>query len=317
MTATRRNASPDGQASKGVPVIAHLIVGRNEESFLPALLRSLENVVECVIVNDNSEDPGGPNARALAASTFAQRGALIVDQAPFVDFANARNRTLALHRELRLGEWAAFVDADEVHRPIAATVARNLAELPADVAIVDGYTRHYFQSFRLYTSIERRMSFFRVTPELTWTGRVHERLSGVAGRRLAIPYVYDHYGAVFAMRRQAAKGRQYSSLGQAGPTVAEQDVAHIREVDYFRSLWPLVLRYHGDHPAAVADLQAALERAEHDRYAWSERIAREFQPLHVRAANIIRRANFEYRWRGRALDPRAQRLMHDHPSAAI
>jgi hypothetical protein len=290
-------------------IAAHLIVGRNEESFLPAMLRSLEPVVDRVIVNDNSEDPGGSNAQALAQSAFAREGRLIVDCAPFVDFAAARNRTLAIHRELSLGGWAAFVDADEVHRPIAATIARNLAHLSPDVAIVDGYTRHYFQSFRLYTSIERRMSFFRVTPQLNWTGRVHERLAGVAGRHLAIPYVYDHYGAVFAMRRQAAKGRQYSSLGQAGATVAETDVANVREIDYFRALWPLVLRYHGDHPAAVADLRTVLERSERERFAWSERTAAQFQPPHVRAANLVRRANFEYRWRGRALDPRARRML--------
>jgi hypothetical protein len=290
-------------------VAAHLIVGRHEEVFLTALLRSLEGVAACVVVNDNSELPDGPNARALEASTFGRTGRLIVDRAPFVDFADARNRVLRLHRERGLGEWAAFVDADEVHRPVAATIARHLPHLPPDVAIVDGYTRHYFQSFRLYTSIERRMSFFRVTPQLTWTGRVHERLSGVDGRHLAIPYVYDHYGAMFPMRRQAAKGRQYSSLGQAGPTVAEADVGRVREIDYFGALWPLALRYHGDHPAAVQELRAALERTEHERYAWSERTAAQFQPPQVRLANLVRRANFEYRWRGRALDPRARRLM--------
>jgi hypothetical protein len=292
-------------------IAAHLIVGRNEESFLPALLRSLETVVDWVVANDNSEDPGGPNASALAQSSFARDGRLVVDCAPFVDFAAARNRTLAIHRELDLGAWAAFVDADEVHRPVAATIARNLSRLAPDVAIVDGYTRHYFQSFRLYTSIERRMSFFRVTPQLQWTGRVHERLGGVTGKHLAIPYVYDHYGAVFSMRRQAAKGRQYSSLGQAGAIVAEADEARVRAIDYFQALWPLALRYHGDHPAAVAELRAALERSEHDRYAWSERTAAKFQPPRVRAANLVRRANFEYRWRGRALDPRARRMMRE------
>jgi hypothetical protein len=286
-------------------------VGKHEELFLPALLRSLEGVVGHVIVNDNSGMPDGPNARVLETSTFGRTGRLIIDRAAFIDFAAARNRVLQLHRQLALGDWAAFVDADEVHRPIAVTIARHLPRLSPDVAIVDGYTRHYFQSFRLYTSIERRMSFFRVTPALQWSGRVHERLTGVAGRHLAIPYVYDHYGAVFSMRRQAAKGRQYSSLGQAGPTVAEADEARVREVDYFHAFWPLALRYHGDHPAAVRELQAELERTEHDRYAWSERTAAQFQPPIVRLANLVRRANFEYRWRGRTLDPRARRLLRD------
>jgi GT2 family glycosyltransferase len=296
-------------------IAAHLIVGRNEESFLPALLHSLETVVDRVIVNDNSGNPDGPNARALAASAFALRGDLIVDRSPFIDFADARNRTLAIHRKLGLGDWAAFVDADEVHRPIAATIARNLARLPDDIAIVDGYTRHYFQSFRLYTSIERRMTFFRVTPKVRWTGRVHERLTGVAGKHLAIPYVYDHYGAVFSLGRQAAKGRQYSSLGQAGAIVTEGEEASVRAIDYFSAQWPLVLRYHGDHPPAVDELRALLERTDSERFTWTERTAARLQPLRVRAANLVRRLNFEYRWRGRALDPRARRLMRDDSAA--
>lgn len=292
-------------------IAAHLIFGRNEESFLPALLQSLEGVVDWVVVNDNSDEPGGPNARALAASPFAREGNLIVDRAPFIDFAHARNRILDLHRTLGLGEWAAFVDADEVHRPVARTIARNLAHVAPDVAIVDGYTRHYFQSFHLYTSIERRMSFFRVTPQIAWSGRVHERLSGVSGSHLAIPYVYDHYGAVFSIHRQAAKGRQYSSLGQAGATVAEKDLATLREVDYFRAQWPRVLRYHGQHSPAVLPLQRKLEESERVRYAWSERTAGEFQTPRTRLVNIVRRLNFEYRWRGRALDPRALQLMRE------
>ncbi len=284
-------------------------MGKNEESFLPALLRSLDGVVDYLVVNDNSGMPDGPNARVLESSEFGRTGRLIVDRAAFVDFADARNRVLQLHRELELGDWAAFVDADEVHRPVAATIARHLPRLSPNVAVVDGYTRHYFQSFHWYTTIERRMSFFRVTRELHWTGRVHEQLAGINGKRLAIPYVYDHYGAVFPMERHAAKGRQYSSLGQAGATVTETEIAALSERVYFARLWPLVLRYHGQHPSAVADVQRSFENADPQRADAVEDTVAEFQPLPVRAANVLRRLNFEYRWRGRALDPRARAIM--------
>jgi hypothetical protein len=290
-------------------IAAHLIVGPHEEPFLPALLRSLEPVVDHLIVNDNGGDLAGPNARALEGSAFGVRGALTVDRTPFVDFATARNRTLDLHRKFGCGEWAAFVDADEVHRPPAATIAHNLSRLPPAIAVVDGYTRHYFASFRLYTAIERRMSFFRVTPELAWSGRVHERLEGIRGKRLAIPYVYDHYGAILPLRRQAAKGRLYSGLGQAGPTLAEEDEATIELADFFRLHWPLALRYHGAHPATVAEIRAELERTDGARFARGEQLARAFQPPAVRARNLLRRANFEYRWRGRALTPQARMLL--------
>ncbi|GAC1590199.1 MAG: hypothetical protein NVS3B28_16980 [Candidatus Velthaea sp.] len=290
-------------------IAAHLIVGAREEPFLPALLESLAGVAERVLVNDNGGDPGGINSRVLAESSFAREGRMQIDRSPFVNFADARNRVLALHRAHDAGEWAAFVDADEVHRPIAARIARNLVTLPPEVAIVDGYTRHYLQSFHWYTSTERRMSFFRVTPELRWENAVHERLAGVRGSALAIPYVYDHYGWVLPMRRQAEKGRQYAGLGQSGQIYDEAVLDQLDPDDFFRSLWPLAIRYHGVHPPAVALVRALLEVRDAAIHARADEAIPRFQPPAVRLTNVFRRFAFTYRWRGRFLDPRARRLV--------
>ncbi len=289
-------------------VSAHLIVGRADEPFLGALLSSLVGAVDTIIVNDNSGTIDNANARTLERSAFARDQRLFVVRAPFSDFADARNRVLDLHRRHGLGEWAAFVDADEVHRPIVGTIARGLAALPSEICFVDGYTRHYFRSLRWYTTIERRMSFFRVTPDVLWTGRIHERLSGAAGSRLALPYVYDHYGAVFPMERQAAKGRQYAALGQLGQTATESDLVSLSERNFFAEHWPLLLRYHGEHSAAAVDVARNLGSTSESERALERTIA-DFQPLNVRAANVVRRLNFEYRWRARRLDPRARNLM--------
>jgi hypothetical protein len=290
-------------------VAAHLIVGKREEPFLGATLASLQGVVENVFVNDNSGDSDGPNARVLRESAFAREGRLFIDPAPFEDFSSARNRVLALHRKHDGGEWAAFIDADELHRPIAATIARNLATLPPEIAVIDGYTRHYLQSFAWYTAIERRMSFFRVTPELRWELPVHEQLIGIAGTTLAIPYVYDHYGWVLPMLRQAEKGRQYSGLGQAGNTHTDDELAGEDPIHFFRDFWPLALRYHGAHPAAALEVEAELRRRNPGFGARVDTAIRNVQTPNVMAANAARRFTFEYRWRGRALDPRARRLM--------
>jgi len=293
-------------------VAAHLIVGKREEPFLGATLESLHGVVDSVFVNENSGEPDGINARVLTASRFAREGRLFIDSAPFANFSDARNRVLALHRRHGGGEWAAFIDADELHRPIAATVAGHLATLPADIAVVDGYTRHYLQSFTWYTAIERRMSFFRVTPNLRWERPVHEQLVGVSGATLAIPYVYDHYGWVLPMRRQAEKGRQYASLGQAGRTHADADLDDEDPIDFFRDFWPRALRYDGDHPAAALAVRVELERRDPGFSARVDAAVREAQTLRTHATNIVRRAGFEYRWRGRFLDSRARRLMEPH-----
>lgn len=290
-------------------VAAHLIVGKRAEPFLAATLASLEGVVDRVLVNDNSGDPDSVNARVLAASVFARNERLFIDDAPFVSFADARNRVLALHRAHNAGAWAAFIDADEVHRPIAARIARNLDALPANVAMVDGYTRHYVQSFNWYTTIERRLSFFRVTPQLHWERPVHEKLEGVAGNTLVLPYVYDHYGMVLPMLHYADKGRRYSGLGQAGTTYTDAELAGEDPIHFFRDFWPLALRYDGDHPAAVWPVRAEIA---HQNPGFSARVdsaVRAVQTPAVRASNLARRINFEYRWRARLLDACARRLM--------
>jgi hypothetical protein len=287
-------------------VAAHLIIGGREEPFLPALLASLEGVADLLLVNDNRDDAPSVNADVLATSSFARANRMIVDRAPFVNFADARNRVLALHREHASGMWAAFVDADDVHAPVARRIARNLAQLPPEIAVVDAYTRHFLQSFRWYTSIERRMAFFRVMPDLRWEGVVHERLAGVAGRALAIPYVYDHFGWVMPLERLAAKGRQYASLGQSGKTYTAEEAGALDPRVYFARRWKNALRYHGTLPPAVTDVR--------DRFAYlddtrTDAMIADLQPPGTRLANLVRRTNFEYRWRGRALDPRARALM--------
>ena len=289
-------------------VAAHLIVGAHAEPFLPALLESLDGVADLLLVNDNSGLPDGPNARALQASRFAARGRLIVDAAPFVDFADARNRVLALHRTHVGNGWAAFIDADEVHHPPAATIARNLSYVSDDVGAIDAYTRHFVQSFGWYSSIERRLMFFRVTPELRWEGAVHERLTGIAGTRLAIPYVYEHYGWLLPTGRLAAKGRQYAELGQVIESLDGTDDA-VDAQTFLGFFWPKAMRFHGRHPLAVAPVRAELERTYAREFALAEPAVRRFQPPSVRVANVVRRANFELRWRARTFDRRAASLL--------
>ncbi len=280
---------------------AHLIVGAQPEPFLPALVESLDGVVDLLLVNDNSGEPESANTRLLRASAFGRDGKLIVEAAPFVDFAEARNRVLELQRRHAGDGWVAFVDADEVHHPAFATVARNLAQLGPEIGAVEGYTRHFVQSFDWYSSIERRLTFFRFTPELRWQGAVHERLEGIAGVRLAIPYVYEHYGWVLPRTRLTAKGEQYAALGQPIATV-DGDA-------FLRFFWPKALRFRGAHPPAVAAVRAELERRWAADFAAADLAVRQHQPPHVRAANIVRRANFELRWRARALDRRAAALL--------
>ena len=289
-------------------VAAHLILGAREEPFLGALLDSIAGAAGLLIVNDNS--PGtSPHAATLEASPFGRRNAIVVDRTPFSGFGNARNICLKLHARYDAGAWVIFVDADEVHDArTVETIAANLAALPAGFDFIDGYTWHFFQSFDYYTSIERRMMFFRFKPNARWELPVHERLVGIDGKRLALPYVYAHYAHTLEPRRHAEKGRHYSSLGAPGGVLAEEQLADFDVASYFKPEYPRLLRFAGKHPSDARPVLARLESTLAEHHALTERIVAA-QAASVVARNALRKLNYELRWRGRAISPLARRLM--------
>lgn len=289
-------------------IAAHLIVGDVEEPYLAAVLEALVGVARVLLVNDNASTPDGPNARAIAASPFGRDGRTAIDRSPFVDFATARNRVIALHRRLDAGTWAAPVDADDVHRPLAARIARNLSGLPPEIARVDGYQRHLVQSFRWFGEIGRRCCFFRVGAEARYENGVHEVLIGLDGRALAIPYVYEHYGLLSPLRALAAKGRLYSALGQAGETIADAEVDAVDRDAYFAPQYRLAMRFDTPHAPAIERRRTQFARQGARCPRTDAAIVRAQSPSR-RAANAVRRVNYALRVGGRALHPLARALV--------
>ena len=294
-------------------VAAHLILGSREEPFLAALLDSIAGAAETLIVNDNG--PGAsPHADVLAASPFGRTGRLVVDRTPFAGFAGARNVCMRLHERIDAGDWVAFVDADEVHdAKTIATIASNLGLVPHEYDFVDGYTWHFFQAFDHYTSIERRMMFFRFKAGAYWESPVHERLVGIEGKRIALPYVYGHYGHTLEPRRHAEKGRHYSSLGAPGGVLPEERLADFDVSDYFKPEYPRLLHFAGVHPAAARATLDRLRPGLAAYHALTQGVVAG-QPRAVKVRNAIRKFNYELRWRGRALDPLARRIMQPPPA---
>ncbi|HLI94850.1 MAG TPA: glycosyltransferase [Candidatus Baltobacteraceae bacterium] len=291
-------------------VAAHLIVGPREEPFLGALCESLEGVCDLLIVNDNSPDPS-PHAQTLAQSAFAKSGRMILDRTPFSNFAVARNICLRLHAEHDAGEWIAFIDADEVHGPTVRRIAVNLHLVPPEVDFVDGYTLHFFQSFDWFMSIDRRLSFFRYKPDIRWERSVHEQLAGLSGARVALPYLYAHYGWVVPAHQHALKGRQYLSLGAPGRVVEEEHIPSLEPETYFEfeQRWATAMRFRGEHPPAA---RATIERIRSERakeFAQIDELVARHQTPVVRLRNAFRRLNYEQRWRARALNPLARLLL--------
>ncbi|HVA33279.1 MAG TPA: glycosyltransferase [Candidatus Baltobacteraceae bacterium] len=288
-------------------IAAHLILGPRPEPFLGAMLESIADAVSLLIVNDNGPDPS-PHLAALECSRFGRDGSLVLDRTPFTGFAQARNVCMRLHAQRNAGGWIAFLDADEVHGLEVGRVAGHLGGVPAEYDFVDGYTWHFFQSFEYYTSIERRMMFFRFRPGIGWSGAVHERLRGLSGKRVALPYVYAHYGHTLEPRRHAEKGRHYSSLGAPGGVLREDQLADFDVAGYFATEYPRLLHFGGHHPAAALETLEKLRPSLKPYHELTRSIVAS-QPLLVKAKNAARKLNYELRWRGRGLDPLARSLM--------
>jgi len=288
-------------------VAAHLILGARDEPFLSAMLASIADAAALLIVNDNAPGPS-PHTQTLAESRLGKEGRLIVDRTPFSGFDAARNICLQIHERHNAGNWVAFVDADEVHGAPVSGIARRLAELPATYDFVDGYTWHFFASFEYYTSIERRMMFFRYKPGLRWKGAVHERLLGLSGKRIALPYVYAHYGHTLEPRRHAEKGRHYSSLGAPGNILSEDQLEGFDVAQYFKPVYPRLIRFRGKHPAAASEVLALLRPKLSQNHAITDIFVRA-QPLTVKAVNVLRRYNYQVRWRSRLIDRLSHRLI--------
>lgn len=290
-------------------VAAHLITGPREEPFLAALCESLKDACDVLIVNDNAPQPS-PHTSVFEQSALGRSGRVLIDRTPFSDFATARNVCLQLHAQYDAGAWIVSVDADDVHGEEVARIARKLHTVADGIDFVDGYIRHFFQSFDWYMSIDRHRSFFRFNPDARWERSVHEQLIGLSGERVALPYVYSHYGWVAPAQMHAQKLRQYQRLGAPGEA-EESTLERVRPTSYepFAKRWATALRFTGEHPPAAHETIARIRAARGPEFEQVDALVHEHQPARVRIRNALLKWNYELRWRGRAVNPLARRLL--------
>ncbi|MDQ2817137.1 MAG: glycosyltransferase family 2 protein [Candidatus Eremiobacteraeota bacterium] len=286
------------------PPIAHLILGRRFEPYLEAALESIGGCCGHLVVNDNSGVASSPHAAVLGASPFGQAGRITVARSGFVDFSSARNACIAATPKEYSGAWVLFFDADEVHGGELGAIAELLPRLPADVRAVDGYSRHFVGSYRWCHSVQRRLCFFRLAPDLRWSGAVHERLAPL-GRRVVLPAVWSHYGHVVTPRMEAEKGRLYGALGQSGPTALEADLP-LLDARVWAGMLVQALPFHGYYETAVLPTIAKLSTAWASTFAQVDALAAK-RPVRARlraalgginSARIIayRRLEARLRW---------------------
>ncbi len=257
-------------------------------------------------VNDNSGLAHSTNLEIIEASPFGRGGRgdrvrLRVERHPFVDFADMRNRAFSiLGRFERVPDWVMFLDADEVHGTQVASIARDLLpRLPANAGTLDGYTYHFWGTFGWISDIARRMAFYRYAPGLRWENAVHERIVGLHGRSIVVPYAYHHYGNVRTPRALAEKHGKYFDLGNAVPRPVDPDDATL---GVYLEKASDVRRYRSAHPSAVRETIARLEREFVDEFAELDAaFARAQTPIGVRVRTALTAVNEDLRMRLRFL----------------
>ncbi|HEV2879192.1 MAG TPA: hypothetical protein VGW96_06365 [Candidatus Eremiobacteraceae bacterium] len=291
-------------------IVAHLIVGRKPEPYLTAVLESIADVCDHAVVNDNSGIARGANSEVVLNSRLALAGRLTLVRSSFVDFATARNTCLdATPREYSRA-WGLFVDADEVHGNELKAMAALLPFLPDDIEAVDGYSRFFVGSFDWWTELQRSRCFFRLSPHLRWSGRIHERLDPVH-RRIALPAQWFQYGHVVMPREEAQKSRLYASLGPgAAPTDAQ--VACATPASVWAELLRKANRYRGQHPLAMAPVISAIRRERRDIFKEVDALALR-QTSGDRLRNTLRQANASRLIAWRAAEARLRLRWPDDP----
>jgi hypothetical protein len=272
-------------------VVAHMIVGGRPEPYLADALASVSDLCVHAVINDNSSSGETANAAAILGSSFAKSGRLTHLRTTFVDFSTARNACIdATPDALRTG-WALYADADEVHGPELAAMARLLPRLPADVDTLDGYSKNFIGSFSYWNTIHRRLRFFRLAPGRRWQGKVHERLEPL-GRREATPAVGAHYGHVCTPTAEVDRERLYKSLGQPVTLLDKASLDDITPALVWGEQLRDALPFHGLHPAAAAATIARLRVEWAAVFAEVDRVVAE-QGLADRIRNWFRKSNYD------------------------
>jgi hypothetical protein len=267
-----------------------LCVGDAPEPYLAATLESIADVVDVLVVNDNSGLARSDALATIEASALARSGRLRVERNAFVDFAQMRNDAQTTLAALSPApDWVLFIDADEVHGEQVVYLARDvLPRLGRDVAQLDAYTYHFFGTFGWISDVARRMAFYRFSPRLRWVNPVHEKLDGLTGKAVVIPYVYHHYGNVQPPGLLARKHGRYYELGnpvERPPAPEEATLA------VYVAKAAAVRPYRGAHPRAARPAVERIARENAPAFAAIDAAFAEHRTPLVRAATAFQGLN--------------------------
>lgn len=240
-----------------------VLIVRNEERYLEECLRSLQNVVDEVVVLDT-----GSTDRTIA---IARQFADSVVCGPWNgSFADARNRAL----EASTSKWVLSIDADERVSHHHERLRRFLSSTLAEVALVDvRCAAHHAVGGSYRTHLPR---IFR-RGSVHWQGRVHERLvreDGSDAPLVAIPGEWLSlddvgYDSLDAVQRKAT--RNLALLRQAIAEVQDDDELGVATLSYELGRCLISLE---DFPQAAEAFALSAERSHRYRLQSYDHLAK-------------------------------------------
>ena len=282
-------------------IVAHVIVGARPEPYLAACLDAIADVCDHAVINDNSGSAKSPNAAVYGRSRLATSGRLTLLRTHFEDFSAARNACIDATPKCFSGCWVHFVDADEVHGDELPAIAALLDHLPPSIEAVDGYSRHFWGSFRWWVAIERRLCFFRFSPAHRWHGACttsaprREPRGGAGGLGALRPRLTP--------RMEWEKSRLYASLGQADWSPDDAALAGANASRVYGERTRQAIAHHGEHPSVASATVAALSREWADNFREIDRLVAGQTPID-RLRNAGRALNYRRLLQWRAAEAR-------------
>jgi O-antigen biosynthesis protein len=200
-----------------------IAIARNEVAAVAGFFQQFEGFTRdfCLLDTGSSDGTIG-RAEALGVR---------VEQAPFTDFAAARNEALA--RFAPGADWILMLDLDERLDP--ATICR-LGELvahathdiylaPLEAVAADGSRQRFVPKAFL----------FRAVPSIRWAFKVHEKLLGSHRQALLRNARIDHLLALHEPERRSSAEVQYAQLMEAEPYFSDADFRR-----RIRDAWPIL-----------------------------------------------------------------------------
>ncbi|MCL5773575.1 MAG: glycosyltransferase [Firmicutes bacterium] len=278
-------------------IIALAIMSNRPEPFLGAMLESIADAVDLLVLNDNSSDPGNSNLGVVRESKLYKNGKVHLIFSEFEGFAPARNLCLDyIKKSVKNDSWVIMQDCDEVHAPSFTALTRKiLPNLPERYGVVDGYFYQFVQTFDYFTSLDRRHNLiFRFYPDVRWEGDVHEKLVNLKGERLATPYIYFHYGYCFPLKDILGKLRHYGTLGDEENKSA-QNMSHERLLDGNAMH---CIQFKKSHPPSMKPVIEGINEKFKEELSRFDAIIKR-QTFMMRLRNSFRNLNFKLRifWR--------------------